>query len=599
MSVNLTFPFDNAADYNFNADLISVSGGKAALKIINNPSQTFSQAFTADTGFTYDSAKTEFTGGIMRQKDTRPANATFGANYTSSINGNWGGGSLTASGTGTVSGGKLDLTGDTVKYVDYAALANANSLQTGCIKFKITPNYNVGPVSDNYLFTIFKAAGDYKNAIFIRHTTGDSFGGALILTMYNSSRVAIINEKNFGAWKTTLGTEYEMELNWDITTGATRLFINGVQIGTTATETGVRNTDFSYFRIGCNNPGNSNANFKIDDILVFSSVQHTANYTPGYTVENNIYCADIIDCPVFTYPGVGALQAFTNWATTITSAPHFCLNGKAWNGASWEDVIPLYSNTNTSAEVFANIATLPASDTLTVQILWDDGTTRMDIDMLTVTYTGQTYSTANPTIEGNTSWLTDGIEAFTATDTITGDDNIKYVLKKGTDWYYWTGTAWAVSSDYAQSSTESDIDTNIAAFTTDQATVKFKAYLHSEDGTSTPEISNLEINYSYGGETQSTINTCVLWGYSYNPDNTVNTEQIKIELVSPVYQYKINVGVSNTDIYVTPSATGYWEVELIENENMVSNAKYKVTINQKAYYITVPNAASVNFWTLI
>src|SRR3990167_7383770 len=106
MSFQTLIPFTDSADYNFDSDLIEISSGKARLK------------------------------------DIRPATATFAASYDNDINGSWGNGVLTGIATGgaSVSGGKLVLTNAT-KYVQYAALNNADSLQTGCIRLKYTPNY--------------------------------------------------------------------------------------------------------------------------------------------------------------------------------------------------------------------------------------------------------------------------------------------------------------------------------------------------------------------------------------------------------------------------------------------------------------------------
>jgi hypothetical protein len=98
----------------------------------------------------------EFVGGKAQQKDQRPADATFGANYNSNINGNWGDGVLigTPVGGASVLGGKLDLAHNDVRYVDYDADLNADSQQTGCIRFKVTPNYTGGPPSIYYFFSI-------------------------------------------------------------------------------------------------------------------------------------------------------------------------------------------------------------------------------------------------------------------------------------------------------------------------------------------------------------------------------------------------------------------------------------------------------------
>ena len=80
--------------------------------------------------FIFDDTKIEVIGGKAQLKN-RLVDSTFGANYNIDINGSWGDGVLTgtAFGGASVSGGKLDLTGGTVKYVEYSAVGNADSLQ--------------------------------------------------------------------------------------------------------------------------------------------------------------------------------------------------------------------------------------------------------------------------------------------------------------------------------------------------------------------------------------------------------------------------------------------------------------------------------------
>jgi hypothetical protein len=47
------------------------------------------------------------------------------------------------------------------------------------------------------------------------------------------------------------------------------------------------------------------------------------------------------------------------------------------------------------------------------------------------------------------------------------------------------------------------------------------------------------------------------------------------------------------------ASTGYFEAELIENENMEADTQYKVTQNDRIDYITVPNETSKRLNDLI
>jgi hypothetical protein len=78
--------------------------------------------------------------------------------------------------------------------------------------------------------------------------------------------------------------QYEFELNWDITAGASRLFVNGKQFGATITATGVRNSSIGLLRVGGGYDSTSPlaSNFGIEKLIIFNTVQNTADYTPGY-----------------------------------------------------------------------------------------------------------------------------------------------------------------------------------------------------------------------------------------------------------------------------------------------------------------------------
>lgn len=397
------------------------------------------------------------------------------------------------------------------------------------------------------------------------------------------------------------GTEYEMELNLDFTAGtkAQRFFINGVQQGTAFTYTGTRDTSAAYFRIGCSHGGSATSNYKIDDIEVFSTIQHTSNYTPGYTAPEADYLGDIITCPTHTYTGAGSIQAWTAWTDIDTNSPRYILNGKYWSGSAWVTSSDTWATASPSADIIANIASLPASNSIVVKVVWNTANIQQIADAFTITYTGQIYPTDNPTIEGASSWKCEALDGFIETKTVTGSDMVKYILKKGTSWYYWNTTAWVVSNGtYAQANTAADIETNKASFTLVDATCKFKAFLHSEDGLTTPQLSELEVDYNFSGETQDTVNKCIVWGYNKDSEGNALTDAVKIELNVPVAQYKTNVVIEREEVSVTPDSNGYWEIELVENENMQASARYIFEINGRKYTRAVPDEETACFWEL-
>ena len=106
--------------------------------------------YTTPANYSYDTDLIDVVGGVAKLKDLTPLNSKAWATYTSSINLSGGLGVLTGTGVGspTISGNKLDLTGDTIKHVDYDAENNADMQQVGAIKFKIIPNYSGAPSSN-------------------------------------------------------------------------------------------------------------------------------------------------------------------------------------------------------------------------------------------------------------------------------------------------------------------------------------------------------------------------------------------------------------------------------------------------------------------
>ena len=458
---------------------------------------TVSYPFTTSGNYTYDNTLVEVTGGVAKLKDLRPANATFFAGYGTDINGNWGGGTLTGSATGgaAVADGKLDLAHGDVRYVDYDADLNADSQQVGCVRFVVIPNYSGSPSGDRTFFFACKADGDADNTVFMRHKTT----GAIMILVYDQTGATIINYDT-PTWSPVAGTSYEIELNWDITTGATRVFVDGTQLGTTQTGTGTRSADIAHLRIGSNLNGSDVSDFKIDYFLVFSAVQHTANYTPG-------------DAP----------------SSTI-------------------------------------------------------------------------YSTANPTIYPASTVDADAIEAFTATVTEAGSDLIKAVIDRGGTDYYWDGAAWSTSAGYANSNTAAEINTNCGDFDISLGySIRPKWYLHSDDGSTTPEIDISTMDYDYFGGSVTAPTTSAIWCYFYDTDGTAMSGVSVTATLESEATYNSEIQIPDNYTQTTTTvANGYWELKLIPNELMEpGNTRYKFVFTIGDYTLTeyryVPDATSNNY----
>jgi hypothetical protein len=432
-----------------------------------------------------------------------PVGSIFGVNFDTGIDAVFGSGSLTGTATGgaTASGGKLDLTGNTSKYVEYVDGTNWDFGNVGTIRFKITPNWTGSNGIDQPFFHIADSANTGLNRIGL-YLSGNS---SLLLSMTNSSGT-LLYHSSIGTWSPTSGQEYEFELNVDQTAGATRLFIDGVQFGATVTVTGTRDSNVNSFILGtAPSFAGGVANFKMDDVAIFNAVQHTANYTPGYTVQK-----------------------------------------------------------------FVGI---------------------------------------NPIIETNSSFLVDSLDKFSAIETKTGSDEIKYIIVfNGVD-KYWNGSVWTNSDGtYAQANTATEIETNKASLDLSSGgSLKIKALFSSFDGSTTPELTSVTIDYGFYTTTPTALSKCIVWGVVQDLKGNV-IQNVKVSAVQtdtsavPVKNFQIT-GYTAIDTYT--DANGYWEMDLIRSSQYTPNQKYNFKFQMpdgsliEKLSLTIPDLDSQEFNSLI
>lgn len=209
----------------------------------------------------------------------QPPTPAFYVPFSTDLNATIGGGTLTGTGTGSpaIVGGKVDLTGGGSKYVSFAGTNNVNAAtQTGCMRVKYTPNASGTPAAANRIALICQANNNNNNIVGFYH---DLDGGLKIDILSNVGSTIFSGTQ--GAWSPTASQEYELELNWDITVGAIRIFIDGTQFGATRTSTGTRGTTVNLCRTGAAFTAAGTSDFLLRDLRVFNSVQHTGNYVPS------------------------------------------------------------------------------------------------------------------------------------------------------------------------------------------------------------------------------------------------------------------------------------------------------------------------------
>jgi len=342
-----------------------------------------------------DSSKLEISGTVARLKaQTLPTDGTFHAHYTNNINGSWGDGVLTGTATGgaSVSGGKLDLKGSTLQYVDYDADDNADSQQVGTVRLLFTPNYSGIPADFSHMVNIITAHNVRPNRISLYHR---STSGDLEWEIRDKDDGIVFVHTALSGWLPVSGVSYEIEINWDLTGGVNNLYLDGVRQGTTNTDTGIRDITGGLLRIGTNFGATGTSNFEIDDLIVFSTVQHTAaTYTPGESIPV-LYFADNPTIETATAQAVDGVETLVIVDTVSGSdLVKFTLTvdgvDKYWTGAAWATADGTFAQSNTEAEMNTNVSSLDLSAGANVK--WkaflhsEDSSSRPTITSLTYTY---------------------------------------------------------------------------------------------------------------------------------------------------------------------------------------------------------------------
>lgn len=599
--------YDDSGNYVFDPLKVEFTGTEAQLALEDNPSQLFNQDFSSDTGFTYDSSVTEFTGGQIQQIDLKPANSTFYASYESIIDGDWGDGVLTASTVGgpVINSGELDLDGGS-KYVDYPALGNADHAQQLTIRFLYRPNYSGTPSSIRYMFSISRGISDTANELYLFHSSGN---GNLVVRARDSVGATIYSTaiSNFSP---TLGQQYEFEVNFDFDAGETRVFIDGVQSGATISGSGSRSSDIGLFRIGANIAGSQITNAKFKDLIVFDSVQHTSDYTPGASIPLTFYQEDIITFPDFIYSGLGSIQQFISFASTLSSNIRFSLNDYYWNGSAWVVGTNIYSEMSDVSDISSEILTFPVSNTITIRARTTSQNNIPEfISNLDLGYTGQVFPIDNPSIKEIGTVTTNELVSFSATTNEPAGSEIRYVISVSGQDKYWDGLAWSDSDGtFLQTSTVQEINDNAASLDLDGGfDVTPTPYLNS-DGVANPSITCIDFQYNFYVE-PAQPDICMVFGYTTNLSGVVIPNAEICFTPSLVYP-KANSSVYKvilSDVCVISDADGWFKIPLIETETTMQTVDCRIKyINSKGKPIeiiqknlTIPNKTTESFNTIV
>jgi len=494
MTIEIKYAFDNPVDYSYDAAKVEVTGGVSRLNLAANAGQTFDQDFLSDSGFTYDSNLAEFQGGQVQQVNQVPDNATFGAVWNQNINGNWGSAaSLIPTSTKNnpqISGGKLDLVSDKNVIYNMTGAINPN---IGAIKIKFTPNYNGTPSNSQQVF-YYAESGSTRNRAYLEITTS----GALRLYVFNEDGVSS-GVSSFGNWTDAVqGQEYEIELNYDFTSGSEeqRLFINGIQKSATSNRVSNRSNNLARpieLRMG----GAANSDYLLGELVAFDVVQHTGDYTPGYTLPEQPYLEVPIELPAFVYQGEGLIQVFESIAQTASAVSHWVINGKYFDGASWVISDSSYAQANDLATVNAHIGSLQVSNSIIVTLVLPGGDTQSYCSNFILTYTGQSYFTGS-TIIPNAAVPASSLSGFIAEETDLAGTSIRYAIEVDTVLVWWDGANWVPSSGVAETNTAQEVNDNAASLTLSPSGSFVRPLIYFiTDGTGTSELEAVTVAFVY------------------------------------------------------------------------------------------------------
>ncbi len=188
-------------------------------------------------------------------------------------------------GAAITSTGWLDLSHNDNRYVSYSINSNVVNPGKGCIRFMLQPNYSGTPATDQFFVSAISNSSNNNLITIYQHTDG-----GLYFTVFNGSAIQIV-QAGWGTWSPVAGKIYEFALDYDVISGKTRLFVNGVP-STAATNTGSMSTDIGILYVGqypFTGFQNLTSNFKITNVTIYNTPQFplvVGGYVPGYYLEN-------------------------------------------------------------------------------------------------------------------------------------------------------------------------------------------------------------------------------------------------------------------------------------------------------------------------
>jgi hypothetical protein len=187
------------------------------------------------------------------------------------------------------------------------------------------------------------------------------YGDAYYFKVTNDSGSSIIPETPIYSGPALIpGTRYVFMIQYDLTAGSTKFYINGVKVGSTLTQTGIRNpANIGVLAIGYG-ATSANPDAIFDNVIIYPSTTLPVGFTPGQTLyQYSINNPSLIETAEFLCNSISSITDVSSY--TGSDLVKYVLNidgtDKYWNGTAWATSTN-YSQSNILADINTNIAAL-------------------------------------------------------------------------------------------------------------------------------------------------------------------------------------------------------------------------------------------------
>lgn len=223
---------------------------------------------------------------------------------------------------------------------------NITNQSAGAIRVRYKPTYTGTPGENRNIIAIQEPSGANNRIVLTHSPSGDNFR----VTLTNSTGTNVYLATVIGASAINLQNQYyEIELNWDAAAGVVRLFLDGTLHGTLTPGAWTHVSNSARIYIGAAPTIYDSANATFDDLMLFSSVQHTTSYAPvlffEYDLNNpslSVATAETEISKIISLVVSSSVVANTNLKFVVI------VNGQAkyWDGYAWVDSSGVNESTN-------------------------------------------------------------------------------------------------------------------------------------------------------------------------------------------------------------------------------------------------------------